>query len=85
MSKGLEQRISQLLHQGVREQVFPGAVWAIGRRGEITLRGTVGVLDPERPAEPMSLASIFDMASLTKIMSVWAAAGVLWEQGRMAG
>ncbi|MEU4233311.1 serine hydrolase domain-containing protein [Nonomuraea sp. NPDC026600] len=76
-------QITQLLSDGVREQVFPGAVWAIGGAGESVLRGTAGVLDPERPAEPMRVATIFDMASLTKIMAVWAAAGVLWEQGRL--
>ncbi|MGW6502399.1 serine hydrolase domain-containing protein [Nonomuraea angiospora] len=83
MSTDLEERIGQLLRQGVEEQTFPGAVWVVGGSGEAVLHGTAGVLDPERPAEPMRLATIFDMASLTKIMAVWAAAGVLWEQGRL--
>ncbi|WP_067140272.1 serine hydrolase domain-containing protein [Microtetraspora malaysiensis] len=83
MSTGLEEQIEQLLRQGVEEQTFPGAVWAVGGSGDAVLYGTVGVLDPERPAEPMRLATIFDMASLTKIMAVWAAAGVLWEQGQL--
>ncbi|MFG2076383.1 serine hydrolase domain-containing protein [Nonomuraea maritima] len=83
MSTGLEERIAQLLHQGVEDRVFPGAVWAVGGSGEDVLHGSVGVFDPERQAEPMRLATIFDMASLTKIMAVWAATGVLWEQGRL--
>ncbi|MFD8563125.1 serine hydrolase [Streptosporangium canum] len=77
----LEKHVSLLLQRGVDERVFPGAVWAVGGRGEAVLRGAAGVLDPDQPTEPMSLTTVFDVASLTKIMAVWASAGILWEQG----
>ncbi|MGW0808999.1 serine hydrolase domain-containing protein [Nonomuraea sp. NPDC002799] len=84
MRTSLEEQIGRLLRQGVEQRIFPGAVWAVGASGEAVLHGTAGALDPQRPGEPMRLTTIFDMASLTKIMAVWAAAGVLWEKGRLS-
>ncbi|WP_405646966.1 serine hydrolase domain-containing protein [Streptomyces sp. NBC_00019] len=76
-------RIQQLLHDGVRDKVYPGAVWAIGDSLGITASGTVGVLDPERPGEPMRRDTVFDIASLTKILAVWSTIGCLVEDGKL--
>ncbi|WP_433513777.1 serine hydrolase domain-containing protein [Nonomuraea sp. CA-143628] len=73
-------QITQLLSEGVREQVFPGAVWAIGDADTILASGRSGVLDPAQPETGMRLDTIFDVASLTKILAVWAAIGILWQQ-----
>ncbi|MET9881283.1 serine hydrolase domain-containing protein [Actinacidiphila glaucinigra] len=76
-------RIRQLLENGVQEQVYPGAVWAVGDATGITTSGTVGLLDPTRPGEPMRTDTIFDVASLTKILAVWSAIGTLWQDGSL--
>ncbi|GAA3906823.1 serine hydrolase domain-containing protein [Streptomyces lacrimifluminis] len=76
-------RIQQLLHDGVRDKVYPGAVWAIGDSLGITASSTVGVLDPERSGEPMRRDTVFDIASLTKILAVWSTVGCLVEDGKL--
>ncbi|WP_328440606.1 beta-lactamase family protein [Streptomyces sp. NBC_00444] len=76
-------RIHQLLHDGVRDKVYPGAVWAVGDSDGTQASGTVGVLDPDHPAEPMRLDTIFDVASLTKILAVWSTIGTLVEDGKL--
>ncbi|MGW7170737.1 serine hydrolase domain-containing protein [Streptomyces sp. NPDC054884] len=75
--------IHQLLQDGVRDKVYPGAVWAVGDSHGITASGTAGVLDPERPSEPMRHDTVFDIASLTKILAVWSTIGCLVEDGKV--
>ncbi|MEV1009841.1 serine hydrolase domain-containing protein [Streptomyces sp. NPDC049881] len=76
-------RIHHLLDDGVRDQVYPGAVWAVGDAAGTRADGAVGLLDPTRPDEPMRADTIFDIASLTKIVAVWSVIGSLWEDGRL--
>jgi CubicO group peptidase (beta-lactamase class C family) len=76
--------LSGLLQAGVDDRVYPGAVWAVGDAGQTRLTGAAGLLDPGDPAQPMNAATIFDVASLTKIIAVWAGIGTLWESGKLA-
>ncbi|MBQ0828852.1 serine hydrolase domain-containing protein [Streptomyces tagetis] len=74
-------RIEALLDGGVRDKVYPGAVWAVGDTAGIRVQGATGVLDPDEPDVPMRLDTVFDAASLTKILAVWSSIGALWEDG----
>ncbi|WP_327067845.1 serine hydrolase domain-containing protein [Kitasatospora sp. NBC_01302] len=77
------ERIHRLLAEGVREHVYPGAVWAVGDAGGRLTGGAVGVPDPRRPERPMRADTLFDLASLTKVLAVWSVLGALWEDGRL--
>jgi CubicO group peptidase (beta-lactamase class C family) len=72
-------RIEALLDEGVRDKVYPGAVWAVGDAASIRASGVTGVLDPDEPDVKMRLDTVFDAASLTKILAVWSSIGALWE------
>ncbi|MFE4873873.1 serine hydrolase domain-containing protein [Streptomyces sp. NPDC056682] len=72
-------RIEALLDEGVRDKVYPGAVWAVGDSVGIYASGTTGVLDPDEPNVRMRPDTVFDAASLTKILAVWSSIGALWE------
>ncbi|MFD5477057.1 serine hydrolase domain-containing protein [Streptomyces hawaiiensis] len=76
-------RIEQLLNEGVRDKVYPGAVWAVGDSAGTSAHGTTGVLDPDEPDMPMLRDTVFDAASLTKVVAVWSSIGALWEEGRL--
>ncbi|MEW2622144.1 serine hydrolase domain-containing protein [Streptomyces sp. NPDC048106] len=76
-------RIEALLDEGVRDKVYPGAVWAIGDATGTLAQGTTGVLDPDEPEVPMRADTVFDAASLTKILAVWSSVGALWEEGTL--
>ncbi|MFH8472532.1 serine hydrolase domain-containing protein [Streptomyces sp. NPDC018000] len=76
-------RIEQLLSEGVRDKVYPGAVWAVGDAHGTHAQGFAGVLDPAEPDVPMRLDTVFDAASLTKILAVWASIGALWQEGKL--
>ncbi|MEU6243557.1 serine hydrolase domain-containing protein [Streptomyces sp. NPDC047024] len=77
------ERIEALIDEGVRDKVYPGAVWAVGDAHGIRARGTTGVLDPDEPDVPMRADTVFDAASLTKILVVWSSIGALWEEGKL--
>ncbi|MEI5099408.1 serine hydrolase domain-containing protein [Streptomyces sp. PmtG] len=76
-------RIEQLLGEGVRDKVYPGAVWAVGDPVDMRASGTVGVLDPDEPETPVRPDTVFDAASLTKILAVWSSIGTFWEDGKL--
>ncbi|GAA3049713.1 serine hydrolase domain-containing protein [Streptomyces roseofulvus] len=74
---------ARLLAGAVRDGVCPGAVWAVGDASGTWSAGAVGVLDPARPEEPVRPDTLFDVASLTKILSVWAVTGTLVDAGKL--
>ncbi len=47
-------RIEALLDEGVRDKVYPGAVWAVGDAARVRASGTTGVLDPDEPGAKIS-------------------------------
>jgi CubicO group peptidase (beta-lactamase class C family) len=71
------QRLAEFLAASVDDEFTPGAVVAAGRRGELVYHAAHGwrALAPRR--ERMTLRTIFDLASLTKVM---ATAPILVEQ-----
>jgi CubicO group peptidase (beta-lactamase class C family) len=75
----LATRIGDLVEGGIERRVFPGAVWAVGGPDGVLAQGAAGLLDPEDATRPMRADTLFDLASLTKIIAVWAAVGTLWE------
>ena len=77
--------VTALLADARARGVYPGAVWAVGDAGGIRAAGQVGVLDPAAPDdEPMREDSLFDLASVTKIVAVWALVGHLVERGALS-
>ena len=85
--------VAQLVNDAIAEPRMPGAVVQIGHGGKIVFRQAVGVrkLPGEpgvdgapAPAEPMTEDTIFDLASLTKILATTTAVLQLYEQGKVA-
>ena len=79
----LATRIGVLVEGGVEQRVFPGAVWAVGGPDGVLEQGAAGLLDPGDAARPMAAETLFDLASLTKIIAVWAGVGMLWENAQI--
>jgi len=65
---------------------FPGAVLAVGRHGRLALLAAVGRYgkggaDDPRPVEP---ATMYDLASLTKVVGLTSACMLLVDEGKLA-
>ena len=77
-------RIDALIEQAVRDGHLPGAVVAVGHRGEVVYERAFGArsLAAEAP-EPMTVDTVFDLASLTKVVATTTSVMMLIEEGRL--
>ena len=72
------------INQAVREDKIPGAVLLVGHDGKVVYRKAYGqrALLPAR--EPMTVDTVFDIASLTKIVATTTALMRLYDKGRFS-
>jgi CubicO group peptidase (beta-lactamase class C family) len=76
-------RAFSVLNEAIVAQAFPGAAVAVTYRGEIVAQKAVGhfTYDPNSPkVEP---ATIYDIASVTKVVATTSAAMILHDQGSL--
>ena len=72
-----------VLTKGLSDSAYPGAVAVVGGRGGVTSAVGVGRLDANDGTEP-SLTTIYDLASLTKIVATTTVMLRLVDQGTVA-
>jgi CubicO group peptidase (beta-lactamase class C family) len=84
--------VSKLINDAIAADRLPGAVVVVGHGGDIVfhqaygsrkLAGEPGLDGLPAPAEPMTEDTIFDLASLTKILATATAVMQLYEQGKV--
>lgn len=75
--------IRAIVQDAIRKKETPGAVVVIGHRGQIVYRQAFGNREVEPKVLPMTADTIFDMASLTKVMATTPAILQLFEQGKI--
>ncbi|HVZ16054.1 MAG TPA: serine hydrolase domain-containing protein, partial [Terriglobales bacterium] len=61
--------LDALMKDAVEQQIPPGAVVLIGHNGKVVYRKAFGYRSLEPAREPMTLDTVFDMASLTKCLA----------------
>lgn len=70
------------MRQALAEGVFPGAVLLAARGGEILIHAAYGIANIHT-RQPVSTATVFDLASLTKPLATTLAVMRLCQQGRI--
>src|ERR1035437_5724406 len=75
--------LDTVVDQAVRDGLIPGAVLIVGHDGKILHRKAYGsrALVPQR--EAMTLDTIFDLASLTKVIATTSGAMKVFEDGKL--
>ena len=75
--------VDSIVQEAIRDDQIPGAVVLIGHDGQVIYRKTFGdrALEPRR--EPMSVDTIFDVASLTKVVATSIAVTQLVQKGEV--
>jgi uncharacterized protein YbbC (DUF1343 family)/CubicO group peptidase (beta-lactamase class C family) len=71
------------VEQAIRDKQFPGAVLVVVRNGAVLHRKAYGHRSLKPSREPMTLDTIFDAASLTKIVATTPALMRLYELGKI--
>jgi len=77
-----ESDVNQLMRQALDEGVFPGAVLLAARDGEILLHRAWGVADLSS-GRPVTVDTVYDLASLTKPLATTLAVMRLIQTGRL--
>jgi CubicO group peptidase (beta-lactamase class C family) len=75
--------IAPLIEASISHGEYPGAVVLAGHRGRIIYRGVFGNRRVEPTIAPMRLNTVFDLASLTKVMVTTPAIMQLVEDGEL--
>jgi CubicO group peptidase (beta-lactamase class C family) len=75
--------VRQLLTEGIAARSFPAAALEVGTRSGVTWRTAAGRLAYEPESPPAGEDTIFDLASLTKVIASASAAMRLVETGRL--
>ncbi|MGC1452462.1 MAG: serine hydrolase [Candidatus Sulfotelmatobacter sp.] len=75
--------VDAVIQQAIADGNIPGAVLVVGHDGAVVYRKAYGsrALDPRR--EPMTLDTVFDLASLTKVIATTTSVMQLVEQGKV--
>ncbi len=86
-------QVSKLIDDAMATKHLPGAVVVVGHGGQVVfekaygvrkLAGEPGLDGKPTPAEPMTVDTIFDMASLSKCLATATAIMQLYEQGKIS-
>lgn len=79
------ERLYERLETACADGTTPGAACVVIREGRVVHRTFHGItcIDPPDGAHPITPETVFDVASLTKIMSTTAMAMTLYDEGRL--
>jgi uncharacterized protein YbbC (DUF1343 family)/CubicO group peptidase (beta-lactamase class C family) len=76
-------QIDALVEADIKDKKFPGAVVVVGHKGKIIFRKAYGNRSLLPTVEPMTVDTIFDLASLTKVVATTTSIMILVEQGKL--
>jgi len=75
------ERAFSVLRQGIAERVFPGAAAAVNYRGTLVALKGIGSFTCDAGSPVVTAETIYDLASLTKVMATTTMAMLLYERG----
>jgi beta-glucosidase-like glycosyl hydrolase/CubicO group peptidase (beta-lactamase class C family) len=75
--------IDSIVNTAIAQQAFPGAVVLAAQNGRIRYHKAFGHYQYNKNSQPVTLESIYDLASVTKISATTVAVMKLYEQGKL--
>jgi CubicO group peptidase (beta-lactamase class C family) len=83
MARDLNARLDSIVTAGMAEGAAPGVALAVGRWGRLIHLRAYGHIDVPADSPPVTDSTMFDMASLTKVVATTTAAMILEDDGRL--
>ena len=74
--------VDSAIEQAIQQKQLPGAVLLVGHNGQVVYRKAYGNRAEVPKVEPITLDTIFDLASLTKVLATTSSLMKLFEQGK---
>ncbi len=75
--------VEKLILKSIRDSVFPGAVLVIGNQDSIIYQKAFGHFTYDTTSPAMTLNTIFDLASVSKVVGTTTAAMILYDEGKL--
>jgi CubicO group peptidase (beta-lactamase class C family) len=75
--------VDAVVERGVAQKAFPGAVIAVGKDGALVHLRALGRLSYDADAPEVRTDTIYDLASLTKVVATTTTAMILVDEGRL--
>ena len=76
-------QMNAVIEEEIANKRLPGAVVVVGRKGRVVWRQSYGARALEPAREPMTPDTIFDVASLTKVVATATSIMILVERGKL--
>src|SRR5580765_7996619 len=76
-------RMDEVIAESIAKKELPGAVVLVGRHGKVVWHKAYGARAIEPQREAMTTDTIFDLASLTKVVATTTSIMILIEQGKV--
>lgn len=76
-------RMDAVIAESIAKKELPGAIVLVGRHGKVVWRKAYGARAIEPQREAMTADTIFDLASLTKVVATTTSIMILIEQGKV--
>ncbi len=73
----------RVLQDAISARAFPGCAFGVLERGEVVLEGALGRFTYDEAAAAVRAGTIFDLASVTKVVATTAAAMLLHQRGAL--
>jgi CubicO group peptidase (beta-lactamase class C family) len=83
LAPGLGAALDSIMRAALGEGAAPGAALMVSRHGRVVHAGAYGRIDVPADAAPVTDSTLFDLASLTKVVATTTAAMILEEEGRL--
>ena len=83
MDSTLSGRLDSIVQVALAEGASPGAALAVGRFGRLVYQRGYGTLDYAAGSPVVSPTTLYDLASLTKVIATTTAAMILEEEGKL--
>jgi serine-type D-Ala-D-Ala carboxypeptidase len=85
-SFGSGERFSEayrVLQNAISAQAFPGCAFGVLAGGDLVLQGALGRFTYEADSPEVTQKTVYDVASLTKVVVTTSAAMLLWQRGQL--
>jgi CubicO group peptidase (beta-lactamase class C family) len=73
-----------VLDGAVSEQAFPGAAFGVLAQGQVLALDAVGGFTYDQPTAPVTASTVFDLASITKVIATTSMAMLLHQDGALS-
>src|SRR5437762_473584 len=83
MARDLNARLDSIVNVAMSEGAAPGVALAVGRYGRLVNLRSYGRIDVASDSPPITDSTMFDLASLTKVVATTTAAMILEDDGRL--